>query len=289
MIIPTVGRTFLARNMVMLLQAGTRRPDEIIVVEQIESTARNPVAFTNLRRLAAKGCCPIIEHPVKSLTVARNVGIAATDADLIIFVNYDAFLPPNFIRAYHELFEESDLDATTGMILAQKSDEGSFDRTQTRPSEHDRQTMVRGGNFAVRRAVVHAIGGLDENFVGAANHEDADLAYRLHQHGSKVLWDPGPWLFHLSYTGGGGRIDNPPRHRNFAFNLCYFYLRHHKKIIPALWASLLRWWVFSRANVTYPWTLPCRLRNVIAGYRLARAAVASGPRLPMSPLTLGNF
>jgi glycosyltransferase involved in cell wall biosynthesis len=287
-IIPTVGRTFFVLNMVMLLQAGTRRPDEIIIVDQTDPSARNPIAFDDLKSLCTDCECSIIEHSVKSLTVARNVGITATDADLLIFVDDDAFIPPHFVEAYYKLFADSSIDAATGMILVSEADNGTYSRTQNRPSEHYGQTMLRGGNFAVRRPVIHAIGGLDENFVGAGNHEDADLAYRLHAHGCKVLWAPRPWLFHLSYAGGGGRIVNPFKHRNFAYNLCYFLLRHRKGIELKEWLTLLRWRVFNRENISRPWLLPNRMRDFISGYRLARAAAVAGPKLPLMPLQSGR-
>ena len=229
-IIPTVGRTFFALNMVMMLIAGTRRPDEIIIVDQTNANQRNPFAFANLKLLEKQGHCRIIEHSVKSSTVARNVGVREANADLLIFVDDDAFVTTNFVEAYLEVFENKQVDAATGMILIGESDHGTIDTTQIHPSQHDGHTMLRGGNFAVRKTVIEMIGGLDENFVGAGNHEDADLAYRLHQADCNVVWTPKPWLFHLSYQSGGGRISNPLRHRNFAYNLCYFHLRHQGAI-----------------------------------------------------------
>lgn len=225
-IIPTVGRTFFALNMVMMLIAGTRRPNEIIIVDQTDADQRNPMAFANLKALETQGYCRIVEHPIKSATVARNVGVREANADLLIFVDDDAFVPTNFLESYLEVFTDDQVDAATGMILVGESDHGTIDTTRIHPSQHDGHTMLRGGNFAVRKRVIEAIGGLDENFVGAANHEDADLAYRLHQAGCNVVWAPKPWLFHLNYHSGGGRVSNPLKHRNFAYNLCYFYLRH---------------------------------------------------------------
>lgn len=281
-IVPTVGRTFFALNMVMMLIAGTRRPDEIIIVDQTDADQRNPWAFANLKMLETQGHCRVVEHPVKSATVARNVGIREANADVLIFVDDDAFVPTNFVESYLEIFEDDRVDAATGMILVGESDHGTIDTTKVHPSQHDGHTMLRGGNFAVRKHVIETIGGLDENFVGAANHEDADLAYRLHEAGCNVVWAPAPWLFHLSYQGGGGRIKNPLKYRNFAYNLCYFHFRHFRRITFGTLASLLRQRVFFRDNLTRPWLLPARLRDFVSGYRLAKKAAAVGPKLPFS-------
>ena len=52
-IIPTVGRTFFALNMVMMLVAGTRQPDEIIIVDQTDADQRNAMAGYHLTKATA--------------------------------------------------------------------------------------------------------------------------------------------------------------------------------------------------------------------------------------------
>jgi GT2 family glycosyltransferase len=135
---------------------------------------------------------------VKSATIARNVAVLSSDADLFIFVDDDAFVPPDFFEASMEVFADEKVDAATGMILVSEANRGTIDTSRIQPSIHEGHTMLRGGNFAVRRRTMLEVGGLDENFVAAANHEDADLAFRLHQHGRKVVWAPRPWLLHLA-------------------------------------------------------------------------------------------
>ena len=282
-VIPTVGRTFFVLNMVMLLQAGSRKPDQIIIVDQTEPELRNRFAFAKLRECEERGLCRIIEHPVKSATIARNLGALASHADVLVYVDDDAFIPPDFIEGYIEVFQDLQIDAATGLVLVGESDDGTIDTDRMHPSRHDNHLMLRGGNFAIRRSVMHMIGGLDENMIGAANHEDADMAYRLHEHGCKVVWVPKPWIFHLSYQGGGGRVPNPRARLNFAYNLIYFHLRHGRLNAASL-AGLLRKCVFNRRNVTRPWLLLPRLADFIRGYRLACAAVKRGPALPLEPL-----
>jgi GT2 family glycosyltransferase len=279
-VIPTVDRTFFVLNMVMALRAGGRTPDEIIVIDQTTPEDRNPIAFAALKDHERRGLCRVIEYSVKSLTNARNVGVLSSDADLLIFVDDDAFVAPDFVEAWMEVFGDEKIDAATGMIMVSEADRGAIDTSRIQPSIHDGYTMVRGGNFAVRRRIMLELGGLDENFVGAANHEDADLAFRLHQHGCKVVWAPRPWLFHLCYREGGGRIRNPRATLNLAYNMFYFHLRHGI-LTPSKVASLLRLCVFNRKTVTHPWLLLPRLVEFIRSYRMAAACAAAGPKLPL--------
>jgi GT2 family glycosyltransferase len=105
-VIPTVGRTFFALNMVMTLSAAGRTPDEIIVVDQTTPEDRNPIAFAALKGLERRGLCRVIEYSVKSATIARNIGVLNSDADLFIFVDDDAFVPPDFVEAWMEVFAD---------------------------------------------------------------------------------------------------------------------------------------------------------------------------------------
>lgn len=161
-VIPTLGRTFFSYNLVMALVGGTRKPDEIIVVNQTDPESRNPFALAGLRDLERQGHCQIIEHPVKSLTVARNVALRRSTADIVVFVDDDAFIPNDFVEAYEEIFRDESVDAATGMILVSEADLGTIDTSRVHVSDCDGQTMLRGGNFAVRRAAILAVGGMDE-------------------------------------------------------------------------------------------------------------------------------
>ncbi len=153
----------------------------------------------------------------------------------------DAFIPNDFVQAYEEIFRDEVIDAATGMILVSENDLGTIDTSRVPVSDCDSQTMLRGGSFAVRRAEILAVGGMDENFVGAGNREDADLAWRLHRAGAKVLhWASRPWLFTLRTTLGVV-APGPVSARNFAYNLCYFYLRRYDRITAPRWYSLVRW------------------------------------------------
>ena len=279
--IPTVGRSLFVLNMVMALEAGSRKPDEIIIVDQTEPELRNHFAFEQLRQYEAHGVCRIVEQTLKSLPVARNRAACETTADLLVYVDDDAFIPPDFLGHYERLFRDASIDAATGMILVDEADDGTIDVTRDHPSQHDGATMLRGGNFAIRRSVMLRIGGLDENLIGAANYEDADLAWRLHAVGCKVVWSPKSWLYHLCFRSGGGRVRNPRAGEDYARNHFYFQMRHLQVDFRFV-THMLRQRVFSRQNLSRPWVLPARLVELIHGYRLAKHAVARGPQLPLA-------
>lgn len=56
-------RTFFVHDIVMSLLAGTRRPDEIVVVDQTDPKERDPFAFAELKKLETESVCRIVERP----------------------------------------------------------------------------------------------------------------------------------------------------------------------------------------------------------------------------------
>lgn len=280
-VIPTVGRSLFVLNMALALQAGSRQADEIIIVDQTEPDLRNPWAMAQLRGLEAHGACRIVEQRIKSATVARNRGALEATAELLVFVDDDAFVPPDFLAHYDALFADPTLDAATGMELVGEADRGTIDTSRIHVSRPDGHTILHGSNFAIRRKVMFELGGLDENFVGAAHHEDSDLAWRLHEQRRNVVWSADPWVYHLCYPAGGGRVSNPRAHEDAAHNLCYFRMRHGKlDVLHVL--HLLRQLVLNRRNFLRPWTLPARCADFVRGYRRAKQSIARGPTLPLA-------
>jgi len=91
-----------------------------------------------------------------------------------------------------EVFGDEKVDARNGHDLVnERIDARSIPAAYNRP--YMTGTPWCGAAISLSDvASCSEVGGLDENFVGAAQHEDADLAFRLHQHGCKVVWAPGP-------------------------------------------------------------------------------------------------
>lgn len=228
--------------------------------------------------MEVQGYCRVIEHGIPSATVARNIGAENSDSDLLIFVDDDAFIGEDFVKHYAELFSDPGIDAATGMILVAEEDHGTLDTTRNVESIHDGHTMLRGGNFAIRRSVFFEVGGMDENYIGAANYEDADLAFRLHSANKRVVWSPHPWLFHLSYKSGGGRTVNPNSYENLVYNISYFYLRHYPLLSVRESWSRRRWLIFNQETLFRPWLLGIRMYQFLKGYRKAVIAMNAGPR-----------
>ena len=94
LIIPTLNRPDDLARCLGSVERLTPGFDEILIVDQGEAgvTERLVENFThpNVR---------VLRHPVRSLTEARNLGIARARGDLLFFVDDDTVLPPDYVAA----------------------------------------------------------------------------------------------------------------------------------------------------------------------------------------------
>lgn len=282
-VIPTVGRMFWVLQLVDALRNGTRRPDEVIVVDQTPESQRSPIAYEAMEGLAARDEAKYLFSAKAGASLARNLGAWHAGSEIVVFLDDDVFVPRDFLAQYERIFEDEEVDAATGMILVHAADDGTFKPLVRQPSVPNSNAMLRGGNFAIRREVFVRLGGMDERFVRACNHEDWDLAWRLYEGGFKAVWDPGPWCYHAATPQGGGRWEGFSTTSDRAFNIAYFFLQHPEALRNRLGLAghMLRQFVLNRGNVRRPWLLPFAAWVAWQSVGRARAAAKAGPILPL--------
>lgn len=280
-VIPTLGRTFAVHNLCLSLLGGTRVPDEIVIVDQTLPEERNAIGFSSLMNLCTQERVRYHSVSFRSLTKARNFGATQTHSEILIFLDDDVFIPPELVESYAGIFENGTIDAATGMILIDEGDDGTFKPLVRMPSHPGSSNMLRGGNFALRRDTFFRVGGLDERFCGACQHEDWDLAWRLYAQDAVCVWDPAPWVYHLALPHGGGRHDHARASWDRAFNVTYFYHRHPEALGTG---GSLRWittrrLLLCREHLLLPGQLPRRMAEVWDAIQQAKRAAAVGPLL----------
>src|SRR5262249_38876600 len=62
-----------------------------------------------------------------------------------------------------------------------------------------------GCNASYRRKLLRELGGFDENFVGSAVGEDAEMCHRVKLSGGTITYDPAASIVHLQVATGGCR------------------------------------------------------------------------------------
>jgi glycosyltransferase involved in cell wall biosynthesis len=142
------------------------------------------------------------------LSYARNCGVLASTADRIAFVDDDELVAESWAAAVVAGFEEG-ADAVTGPILP-ASDEGMMQGSAADDTLrwHDDErtppwTIGHGGNCAITRARLLALGGFDVRLgPGAFGQaaDDTDLFLRLVRAGGRVRWRPDMAVRHPTST-----------------------------------------------------------------------------------------
>ena len=168
------------------LLAQTRPPDEILVVNNASTDRTRDVAeqVPGVR---------VVDEPRKGLVRARETGRLAARGDLLVYVDADCRAPLAWLaRVEHRFVLEPALVAVSGAYrfydwdwwgraLIRVYDVTVAPATNMVTRVLGLGTVFYGGNFAVRREALEAIGGFDTSI--EFHGEDTNVGRRLFQIG----------------------------------------------------------------------------------------------------------
>jgi N-acetylglucosaminyl-diphospho-decaprenol L-rhamnosyltransferase len=227
-------------------------PHEIVVVD-------NASADGSAEGARAFGARVIVLDKNAGFAAANNVGIRATESDLILLLNSDTIVPAGAVDALAERLRARPDVAIAGPRLVdadgrpelsfgkmidpiaewqrknrqQQIEKGSpeelkrLDEDTAREQEVD---WVSGACLLVRRADAESAGLLDERFF--LYTEDVDFCYAVRRLGRKVLFSPVATVTHLR---GRSRASRPEASRRaYRRSHVAFYEKHHPALAPVL-------------------------------------------------------
>jgi GT2 family glycosyltransferase len=206
-VIPTYQRGDILADTIAMALAQDYPDFEVIVVDQSLET---PPAVREL--IAASADCPLryMRLTTPNLPGARNAGVLAATGEVIVFIDDDVVIGPDFLASYARVFEDPAVGGAMGMTLApggRDPDLDAIDRqftVQKRFPDGTAQVLwLVGCNCAYRRKAILEAGMSDERFTGSAWSEDVDLSVRVRHLGCMFLYDPQVRLIHLALQSGG--------------------------------------------------------------------------------------
>ena len=165
------------------LRSQTRPPDDILVINNAstDETADVARAVPGVR---------VIDEPSKGLVVARETARRAAHTDIVAYIDADCRVPIDWLRRIEARFERSHAPiAVTGPYRFYDWDWSGRALLRTydfliAPPTHaavhhvlGAGAILYGGNFAVRRDALAAIGGFDRRI--EFHGEDTNLGRRL--------------------------------------------------------------------------------------------------------------
>jgi GT2 family glycosyltransferase len=228
-VICTKDNGFLLEQIVERLWYGHARELADIVV--VANSTTNPYAIAVHERLAAAGRIKCIKYDASfSFAAQSNLGAAAADGDILLFLNDDvvpvngdwlselvAPLDDPRIGVVGPLLLYPDQSVQhAGMYLGFNGLAGHALRGAQLPqgdygflASAPRQVMaVTGAALAMRRADFERLNGFDQNLF-ALYIQDIDLCLRAHFSGLAVVYNPRAILLHMESTSVKATLADP--------------------------------------------------------------------------------
>jgi GT2 family glycosyltransferase len=279
--IPTYNRGALVADTVSKLFALDPPPDEIVVVDQ--SRDENPA----LSHWHDEGRIRLIRLAAPSIPHAMNEALFAATAPVVLFLDDDVVPSPGLVAAHERAHDDSNTWVVVGQVLQPGEEpehiEQSNDALEFRFNDDSGRFVanVIANNMSVKRREAIAMGGFDENFIGAAHRFESDFALRVVEAGGKIWFSPEATLRHLKLSSGGlrsyGRHLTSPSPAHSVGD--YYFGMFHRRPFWRYALRRLRQNVVTRFHLRHPWTIPAKLVGEFRGLLLGRKLAGSGRRL----------
>jgi GT2 family glycosyltransferase len=198
-IVVTLGRSAVFDRCVSALATGTRRPEEVVVVDQSPDGVAHVLERT-------------LELPIRSVRAnalgisrARNLGAEAANGDTFAFTDDDCVPDMSWLVE----LEAAAADVATGRILPLDDEREGLVAVSSRTSTESRQfhgtrenvpwDAGSGGNLLVARELFQRLGGFDTRFGPGARYraaEDVEFLDRVLRSGATIAYTPAAVVYH---------------------------------------------------------------------------------------------
>lgn len=202
-VVPTYNRLDTLRHVIPSLTAQDLGPGAFEVIVADSNSTDGTAEF--LAEVAREH--PFVRHlpgPYTGRAGARNAGIGAARAPVVMFTDADIIASPDLLARHLAHHEQPGVRAVVGMEVQVDSFEDYLqkraDRAKRTPLHGERRKRLSWlyfltGNASVPKAELERVGRFDEDFTGYG-HEDLELGYRLQHAGIPIEYEPEAVDYH---------------------------------------------------------------------------------------------
>lgn len=242
-IVPTLDRADAVRRVVLDVLRQAPLDAEIVVVDQ-----SSPEERARLRRWVEERADPrlsLLERDEAGLSAARNAGIAATTAPVVVFFDDDVTLDAGCVAFHVAAYTDPTVGGVVGRIREERLRSNAPSPTcriggdgrvhvgldGDTPGEVD---TVKGANMSFRRAALDDAGPFDTAYRGTSLLEDADLSTRVARAGWRLVYVPEAAVTHAHHPTGGVRVASEAETERWRFRNTGRFLARHRPAAAAL-------------------------------------------------------
>ncbi len=228
-------------------------PEEIEVLI-IDAGREEPVDADAVAGLWANS--RVVRSEIRNAGVQRNRGVREAAGNMIIFLDDDTFVQPNWWPSIVEPLEENDVGVVAGAVWCNPSPNftdrrGGYINALGYPQQVTHRSAAAPRdvdwpmttNMAVRKSVMEQIGGFSDVF--GVYDEDIDLGYKIRHAGWRIVFQPSSAVYHYYAT-----MQRGPATKAHTFRLG----RNRSILLVRTFGLLSRVWLFL---LIMPWVRLC--------------------------------
>lgn len=268
-IIPTRNRPKSLASLLTSILRQTRPPEEVLVVDDSDTDETAKVILDRYFDFITKGIT--LKHvrgnrENRSITAAKNIGVAQSNGEIIFLIDDDAVLFENYVEEILKTYTEyPEAKGIQGYIVNQVLaflNLGNFVLNATKKIfrldhfEKNKCTLrggqcypyspdgiincewLQGTNMSYKREVFASV-KFDENLKKRSIGEDADFSYRVYKrYPYSLLMNPRAKLFHIHSPETVGR------HASALRKIAYLVYLKAKNTHPTFGERILNLWFF---------------------------------------------
>jgi len=293
-IIPTLNRSTVLLDTIGMLLTQSCPAHEIIVVDQTLTTDER--TGKALQTWHNHGLIQWLHQIEPNASQARNSGALAATGNVLLFLDDDIRIKPDFLAAYAETFERIGAMAVSGQVL--EGEAKTVDELHPKaldaeigwlyfPKNYSKEcetTFMISCNVAIRHDIFLKLGGMDERYERGAHREESDFAMRFIRAGYRFYYNPKCSIYHLGakIVQGGGARSWKANKELWYFHHCigdwYFFFGYcsWRNYFPLLNLSLRTCVRRARRQL---WRIPITVSFWVAGMPVAALRRFKGPIL----------
>jgi len=193
--IATYRRTERLRAVIADLARQSRRPDQVVVVDNDQVGSARPL----IEQLRASGTPFTIAYdvqPERNIALTRNLTVALADGDWLAFIDDDERAPESWLQRLLEAAASYGADGVLAPVEPQLPADAPpwirrgrfYDFVHLRSGEPVPLNFMRFGNVLLRGQPLRDEPGPFDPSYGLCTGEDGDLLVRLARKGVRIIW-----------------------------------------------------------------------------------------------------